>query len=161
MSATTILIGLLLVIEGLLGFFTTGAVHPTALIPSGFGLLITLSGLLARKEKFHMHAMHVAVLLALIGFSATVPAFAKIPLLINHTAGEKAVLEQIKKRRRHSRNKEASTASASHHKPPACSIQRHGIAPWESAQSWNFLRLHPLPSARRDLTRSNSRRPRR
>ena len=96
MSATTILIGLLLVIEGLLGFFTTGAVHPTALIPSGFGLLITLSGLLARKEKFHMHAMHVAVLLALIGFSATVSAFAKIPFLINHTAGEKAVAYESK-----------------------------------------------------------------
>ena len=96
MSSTTILIGLLLIIEGLLAFFATGATHPTALIPSGFGLLITLSGIVARREKLHMHAMHVAVLLALIGFSATVSAFAKIPFLINHTAGEKAVAYESK-----------------------------------------------------------------
>jgi hypothetical protein len=96
MSTTTIIIGLLLIIEGILGFFLTGATHYTALIPSGFGLVITLSGILARKEKLHMHAMHAAVLFALIGFAATASAFSKIPLLIAGTAGEKTVAYESK-----------------------------------------------------------------
>jgi len=96
MSTTTIIIGLLLIIEGILGFFLTGASHFTALIPAGFGLVITLSGILARKEKLHMHAMHAAVLFALIGFAATSAAFSKISLLIAGTAGEKTVAYESK-----------------------------------------------------------------
>ena len=96
MSTTTIIIGLLLINEGIIGFILTGSTHFTALIPAGFGLVITLSGILARNEKLHMHAMHVAVLLALIGFGATASAFSKIPLLIAGTAGEKTVAYQSK-----------------------------------------------------------------
>ena len=96
MSTTTIIIGLLLIIEGILGFSLTGATHYTALIPSGFGLVITLSGILARNEKLHMHAMHAAVLFALIGFAATSAAFSKIPLLIAGNAGEKTVAYESK-----------------------------------------------------------------
>jgi len=96
MSTTTIIIGLLLINEGIIGFILTGSTHFTALIPAGFGLVITLSGILARNEKLHMHAMHVAVLLALIGFGATASAFSKIPLLIAGTAGEKTVAYESK-----------------------------------------------------------------
>jgi hypothetical protein len=96
MSTTTIIIGLLLIMEGILGFLLTGATHFTALIPAGFGLVITLSGILARKEKLHMHAMHAAVLFALIGFAATSAAFSKISLLIAGAAGEKTVAYESK-----------------------------------------------------------------
>ena len=86
MSTTSIVFGLLLNAIGLSGYFGTGAAHPTALIPCGLGILLIVSGLLARNPKLHMHAMHVAVLIALLGFGATVSATSKIPLLLNHSA---------------------------------------------------------------------------
>lgn len=45
----------------------------TAFIPSGFGLALIVLGVVARNDKFRMHAMHGAALVGLIGFA--VPAF--------------------------------------------------------------------------------------
>ena len=89
MSSISIIFGLLLNIVGLTGFFGTGATHPTALIPCVLGILLILCGIIARNQKLHMHAMHAAVLVGLIGFAATVSAYTKIPSLLHHTAGEK------------------------------------------------------------------------
>ena len=75
---------------GLIGFFGTGATHPTALIPCGLGLLLIICGLLARHEKIRMHVMHVAVLVGLLGFGATVSAYGMILAVLTQTAGEKA-----------------------------------------------------------------------
>jgi phosphoglycerate dehydrogenase-like enzyme len=46
---------------------------PTAFIPSGFGIVLIVFGVIARNEKFRMHAMHGAALIGLIGFG--VPAY--------------------------------------------------------------------------------------
>lgn len=89
MSTLAIIFGLLLNLVGLVGFFGTGATHYTALIPCALGLLLILSGLVARCEHLHKHAMHVAVLVSLLGFVATVSALGKIPLLLDHAAGDK------------------------------------------------------------------------
>ena len=90
MPATSIIFGILLNVVGLIGFFGTGATHPTALIPCGLGLLLIICGLLARNEKIRMHVMHVAVLVGLLGFGATVSAYGMILAVLTQTAGEKA-----------------------------------------------------------------------
>jgi hypothetical protein len=59
MSAISIIFGILLNVVGLVGFFGTGAAHPTSLSPCGLGLLLVICGLLARIEKIRMHVMHV------------------------------------------------------------------------------------------------------
>ena len=40
----------------------------TAFIPSGFGVALIVLGLIARNDKFRMHAMHGAALVGLLGF---------------------------------------------------------------------------------------------
>lgn len=91
MSQLAILFGLLLNAVGLVGFFGTGASHPTALIPCVLGVLLIICGFIARKESLHMHAMHVAVLIALIGFLATASSFIKIWSLFSATSALSAL----------------------------------------------------------------------
>lgn len=89
MSAISIIFGILLNVVGLIGFFGTGAAHPTSLIPCGLGLLLVICGLLARIEKIRMHVMHVAVLVGLLGFGATVSAYGMLLAVLKQTAGDK------------------------------------------------------------------------
>ena len=67
MASTTILFGVLLTLLGGAGYFLTGAVSPTALIPTWFGLPLVAIGYLARSEAMRKHAMHAAATIALIG----------------------------------------------------------------------------------------------
>ncbi len=71
MPATTIALGAALIVLGVGSYVLTGAVSLTALIPAGFGLLLLLAGLLARDARWRMHAMHAAVLVALLGFGGS------------------------------------------------------------------------------------------
>ncbi len=82
--------GLLLNLVGLAGFFGTGATHYTALIPCALGLLLVISGLIAKKEALRQHAMHVAVLVALLGFVMTVTAFKELGFAIENITDPKA-----------------------------------------------------------------------
>ena len=68
MPSTTIALGVALIVLGLAGYVLTGAVSLTALIPAAFGVLLVLAGLLARDDRRRMHAMHAAVVIALLGF---------------------------------------------------------------------------------------------
>ncbi|MGD0836258.1 MAG: hypothetical protein ABSB49_06405 [Polyangia bacterium] len=72
MTRLTIGFGLALVALGIAGYFGTGAVHPTALIPAAVGLVLVVFGILARNPKVRMHAMHGAAATALIGFIGSV-----------------------------------------------------------------------------------------
>jgi len=54
---------------------------PTACIPSAFGVVLILCGLIARNERHRMHAMHVAALLGLIGFA--MPAYMVTKVLVS------------------------------------------------------------------------------
>ena len=77
MARITILVGLLLVLLGV-GFFAgTGMQHRTALIPAGFGIALIILGRQARSEARRKHAMHVAVLIALLGFGGTARSLEK------------------------------------------------------------------------------------
>ena len=65
--------GIVLIVLGAVYFVMTGSTHPTALIPSAFGLLLLLCGVLANSEdpKRVMLWMHIAVTIGLLGFLST------------------------------------------------------------------------------------------
>ena len=68
-SAALILLGV-----GFYGYATTidDAPSKTALIPTALGVLLGICGLLALKPGLRKHAMHVAVVLGLLGLLAAV-----------------------------------------------------------------------------------------
>jgi hypothetical protein len=71
---------------GLAGFFLTGAVHKTALIPAAIGVVLLVLGLLAGKENLRMHLMHAALLVGLLAFLGTARGLAKLPAAFAGTA---------------------------------------------------------------------------
>jgi len=81
--ALTLLLAVLLVAVGLLGFVGSGFQAPTALIPAGLGVLLALAAALARLPKARMHAMHAAVLVALLGVVGTASGLFQLPALIS------------------------------------------------------------------------------
>jgi hypothetical protein len=72
MTLTAIYCGGLLIIIGIAGYLyglSVGHASLTALIPAAFGLALEVLGFIGRmKETARKHLMHVAVLLALLGF---------------------------------------------------------------------------------------------
>ncbi len=70
MARVTFVFGVLLIALGLIGFWGTGSIHYTALIPTWFGLALVAGGLLAispsegRRKLF----MHINVTVGLLGF---------------------------------------------------------------------------------------------
>jgi hypothetical protein len=76
MARVTFVFGVLLVALGLIGFWGTGSIHPTALIPTWFGLALAAGGLLAispseGRRKLFMHINVTVGLLGLIGAVAS------------------------------------------------------------------------------------------
>ena len=63
--------GLALVALGVFGYFKSGAVSVTALIPAFLGTPITVLALLSLNPKFLKIGMHIIVVIALLGFIAT------------------------------------------------------------------------------------------
>ncbi|HUA96964.1 MAG TPA: hypothetical protein VMA34_01400 [Terracidiphilus sp.] len=74
MAKVTLVFAGLLIALGLIGYFGTGSIHPTALIPTWFGAALGLFGLLAispdagRRKLF----MHINVTIGLVGFIGAV-----------------------------------------------------------------------------------------
>ncbi len=70
MAKVTLVFAVLLIALGLVGYFGTGALHSTALIPTWFGVALGISGFLAmspsegRRKLF----MHINVTIGLLGF---------------------------------------------------------------------------------------------
>lgn len=71
MTIQTFTFSALLIILGLVGYFTTGRISIFALIPALFGILVLICGLFALSHKFNKVFMHIAVALAFIGFCGT------------------------------------------------------------------------------------------
>ena len=85
LPVTTIVYGTLLIVLGVVGYFMSGMVSITALIPAFLGIIILVSGVLAQKESRRKLFMHTALVLGLIGFIGTVGA---LPSLITMIGGE-------------------------------------------------------------------------
>ena len=92
MPATTLALGVALIVLGLAGYGLTGAVSLTALIPAAFGVLLAVAGLLARGERWRMHAMHAAVLVALLGFLGSFRGLLGIAKVFDGTAVRPAAI---------------------------------------------------------------------
>jgi hypothetical protein len=92
MASTTIALGGALIILGLAGYFLTGAASLTALIPAAFGLVMALAGVLARDERRRKHAMHAAVIVALLGFLGSIRGLLQIGDVVNGTAARPAAI---------------------------------------------------------------------
>ena len=92
MPSITIALGVTLIILGLAGYFLTGAVSLTALIPAAFGLVIALSGLIARDDRMRKHAMHAAVFVALLGFLGSIRGVLQIGDVFDGTAARPAAV---------------------------------------------------------------------
>jgi uncharacterized membrane protein len=70
MAKLTLVLAVLLVALGLLGYLGTGSLHPTALIPAWIGLALGIFGFLAisPNESRRKLFMHINVTIALLGF---------------------------------------------------------------------------------------------
>lgn len=82
MAVLTVFIGLLLIALGVVSYEMSGAASVTALIPSAFGVVFLILGIVARNERRRKHAMHAAVALALLAFLASAPALLALPALL-------------------------------------------------------------------------------
>lgn len=96
MANITLVIGIALIGLGLGGYFGTGTSSLTALIPAVFGAILALLGFMARDEAKRKVAMHIAVLIGLIGFLGSVPGLMKLPALLGgqEVARPAAVISQ-------------------------------------------------------------------
>lgn len=76
MAKVTIVFGILLIILGLAGFFGTGAIHYTALIPTWWGAALCVGGFLAisPSEKRRKIFMHINVTVGLLGLIGAIAA---------------------------------------------------------------------------------------
>jgi len=71
MTQKTKILGILLVLIGLIGYFATGMASLTALIPVVFGAVFYLLGVIGEKEGRRKIAMHLAQVLALLAIIGT------------------------------------------------------------------------------------------
>lgn len=86
MPRITVVFSLLYIALGLGGFFLTGAVHKTALIPVAIGAILLVLGLLGGKENLRMHVMHAALLIGLLALLGTVSSLGSLPAAFEGTA---------------------------------------------------------------------------
>jgi uncharacterized membrane protein (UPF0136 family) len=70
LAKLTLVLAVLLVALGLIGYLGTGSLHPTALIPAWIGLALGIGGFLAisPNERRRKLFMHINVTIALLGF---------------------------------------------------------------------------------------------
>ena len=85
MANTTIGFGVAFIVLGLAGYFGTGMVSLTALIPAAFGVVFCILGAVARDPGKRRHAMHAA---ALIGLLAVVGSGRGLSKIVPLMAGE-------------------------------------------------------------------------
>ncbi len=85
MPSTTIVSGILLILIGIAGYafsLIDGNTSLTALIPSAFGVLLVILGIIATSsEGLRKHLMHAAMIVALLGF--LIPTFRLISKMNN------------------------------------------------------------------------------
>lgn len=74
MAKITLVFAVLLIAVGLVGFVGTGSQHPTALIPTWFGVVLGIFGFLSMSQNESRRKLfaHINVTIGLIGFVFTV-----------------------------------------------------------------------------------------
>jgi len=82
MPAITFFVAVLLIAIGLGGYVGSATHAPTALIPAALGAVLALCAAVSRNPTARKHAMHVAVLVALLGVLGSLPGVLQLPALI-------------------------------------------------------------------------------
>jgi hypothetical protein len=72
LAPLTIVFGALLILLGFVSYTMSGVHAPTALIPAYVGVALALLGAIALSARARKHAMHVAVIVGLLGFLGAV-----------------------------------------------------------------------------------------
>lgn len=75
-------VGIALVAVGVVGYVGSGASSVTALIPAFFGVIFAVLGGAGQREDRRALTMHLAALLALIGFAGSVAGLLDLPELL-------------------------------------------------------------------------------
>ncbi len=82
MANVAVSFGVVLIVLGLAGYFGSGMVSLTALIPAAFGLVLLILGVIARDPGKRKHAMHFAAMIGVLGFLGSARGLGNlIPLL--------------------------------------------------------------------------------
>jgi hypothetical protein len=92
MTVVTLVVGAALTLAGIAGYAVSGAASITALIPSAVGVLLLICGLLARQQKLHRHAIHAALLVAVLGLLGSIMNVVRIGELFAGTAERPAAV---------------------------------------------------------------------
>lgn len=92
MTAVTLIVGTILTLAGVVGYVASEAASFTALIPSIVGVLLLVCGLLARKENLRRHAIHAALVIALLGAIGSLMNVLRIGELFAGTAERPAAV---------------------------------------------------------------------
>ena len=88
----TVVTGALLVLTGLIAYLGTGTSSMTALIPAFVGALILICAAIGRKPNLHRHAVHAALVVALVGALGSLMNVVKIGQLFTGTAERPAAI---------------------------------------------------------------------
>lgn len=90
MRRLTTIFGIIFVLLGVGLYFGSGRESVTALIPAFLGVLFLVCAAIATTERRRMHAMHVAVLLALVGLGGSAGGLVGALKALGGTAPENA-----------------------------------------------------------------------
>jgi hypothetical protein len=82
MARLTVGFGAALVALGIIGFVGSGADSVTALIPSIFGAVFVVLGLVGRAEERRALTMHIAAFLAVVGIAGSITGLVDLPDLL-------------------------------------------------------------------------------
>ena len=82
MANLTVVIAVVLIALGAIGYIATDMVSPTALIPAVFGIVLLALGLYGRQENRRKIAMHLAMGIALVGIFGTMRGLLQLPTVL-------------------------------------------------------------------------------
>jgi hypothetical protein len=82
-SRLTIVIGVVLIALGVIGYIATDMVSPTALIPAVFGLVLLVLGFYGGNDRTRKTAMHIAMGIALVGVLGTSRGLLQLPAALS------------------------------------------------------------------------------
>ena len=82
MAKVTIWFGAALVVLGIVGYLGSGAASPTALIPTVVGAVLAGLGFAGEREERRALMMHVAAVVALLGFLGSAMGLVSLPDLV-------------------------------------------------------------------------------
>lgn len=88
MASFTIRVGVILIAAGIAAYLLTGATSVTALIPSAIGAGLLLLGVVGvRRPDLRRHAMHVAMVVAIVGLAGSFTGLLALPAMLSGGGG--------------------------------------------------------------------------